>query len=105
MPRVRQRHIYTVFYDRSSAKLGLCFTFRTEVGKAKPEPMIQTNKLKKVEILFANMKRVLKMDRPRLRGFTGANDEFLLTAAAQNLRRMAQWLGTGPPELRATAIS
>ncbi len=52
---------------------------------------------KKVEMLFAHMKRILKVDRLRLRGPTGASDEFVLTATAQNLRRMAQWLGTGPP--------
>lgn len=52
---------------------------------------------KKVEMLFAHMKRILKVDRLRLRGPTGANNEFILTATAQNLRRMAQWLGTGPP--------
>jgi transposase len=52
---------------------------------------------KQVEMLFAHMKRVLKMDRLRLRGLKGAQDEFLLTATAQNLRRMARYLGTGPP--------
>ncbi len=41
---------------------------------------------KKVEILFAHMKRILKVDRLRLRGPTGAHDEFVLTATAQNLR-------------------
>lgn len=52
---------------------------------------------KQVEMLFAHMKRILKMDRLRLRGLSGAQDEFLLTATAQNLRRMARCLGTGPP--------
>jgi hypothetical protein len=52
---------------------------------------------KQVEMLFAHMKRVLKMDRLRLRGIKGAQDEFLLTATAQNLRRMAKYLSTGPP--------
>ncbi len=47
---------------------------------------------KKVEILFAHLKRILKLDRLRLRGPSGANDEFLLAATAQNLRRMAKWL-------------
>jgi transposase len=45
---------------------------------------------KKVEMLFAHFKRILKMDRLRLRGITGARDEFLLAAIAQNLRRMAK---------------
>jgi hypothetical protein len=45
---------------------------------------------KKVEILFAHLKRVMKLDRLRLRGPSGAHDEFLLAATAQNLRRMAK---------------
>jgi hypothetical protein len=52
---------------------------------------------KQVEMLFGHMKRILKVDRLRLRGLSGAQDEFLLTATAQNLRRMAKYLGTGPP--------
>lgn len=49
-------------------------------------------KRKKVEMLFAHLKRILKLDRLRLRGPSGARDEFLLAATAQNLRRMAKWL-------------
>src|SRR5580693_9526993 len=44
---------------------------------------------KKVEMLFAHLKRILKLDRLRLRGYSGAHDEFLLAATAQNLRKMA----------------
>jgi hypothetical protein len=47
---------------------------------------------KKVEMLFAHLKRILRLDRLRLRGLKGARDEFLLAATAQNLRRMAAWL-------------
>lgn len=47
---------------------------------------------KKVEVLFAPLKRIMKLDRLRLRGISGARDEFLMAAAVQNLRRMAQWL-------------
>ena len=57
---------------------------------------------KQVEMLFAHMKRILKMDRLRLRGISGARDEFILTATAQNLRRMAKYLSTGPPGICAT---
>ena len=60
---------------------------------------------KQVEMLFAHMKRILKMDRLRLRGISGARDEFLLTATAQNLRRMAKYLGTGPPKIREMAVT
>lgn len=58
---------------------------------------------KKVEMLFGHLKRILKLDRLRLRGMTGANDEFLLAATAQNLRRLALWLSTGPPQSRVSA--
>ena len=38
---------------------------------------------KKIEILFAHLKRILKLDRLRLRGPNGARDEFLLAATAR----------------------
>src|SRR6516162_6384647 len=41
---------------------------------------------KKIEMLFAHLKRILKLDRLRLRGPNGARDEFHLAATAQNLR-------------------
>jgi transposase len=47
---------------------------------------------KKVEMLFAHLKRILNLGRLRLRGPSGAHDEFLLAAIAQNLRRMARRL-------------
>lgn len=47
---------------------------------------------KKVEMLFAHLKRILKLDRLRLRGPNGARDEFLLAATAQNLRKLAKVL-------------
>ena len=65
----------------------------------RPDYRITRRQRKKVEILFGHMKRILKVDRLRLRGISGARDEFLLTATAQNLRRMAKILGTGPPEI------
>ena len=45
---------------------------------------------KKVEMLFAHLKRILKLDRLRLRGPRGARDEFLLAATVQNLRKLAK---------------
>ena len=55
---------------------------------------------KKVEMLFAHLKRILKLDRLRLRGLSGARDEFLLAATAQNLRRMGKWLMASQQEAR-----
>ena len=37
------------------------------------------------EMLFAHLKRILKLDRLRLKRPNGARDEFLLAATAQNL--------------------
>src|SRR5262249_3430328 len=45
---------------------------------------------KRIEMRFAHLKRILKLDRLRLRGPRGAQDEFLLGAIAQNLRRLAK---------------
>lgn len=45
---------------------------------------------KKVEMLFAHLKRILHLGRLRLRGPSGARDEFLLAATAQNLRKLAK---------------
>ena len=56
---------------------------------------------KKVEMRFAHMKRILRLDRLRLRGLNGARDEVLLTATAQNLRRLVKLLGRAPPSFAA----
>ncbi len=52
---------------------------------------------KKVEMLFAHLKRILKLDRLRLRGPNGARDEFLLAATAQNLRKLAKLIPMPQP--------
>ena len=41
-------------------------------------------------MLFAYLKRILRLDRLHLRGPSGAKDEFLLAATAQNLRKLAK---------------
>ena len=51
---------------------------------------------KKVEMLFAHLKRILGLNRLRLRGPLGARDEFHLAATAQNLRKLAKLLPNGP---------
>jgi transposase len=52
---------------------------------------------KKVEMLFAHLKRILKLDRLRLRGPNGARDEFHLAATAQNLRKLAKLISVPAP--------
>jgi transposase len=56
---------------------------------------------KKVEMLFAHLKRIVKLDRLRLRGPCGARDEFLLAATAQNLRKLAKLMPTTPQAVPA----
>jgi len=55
-----------------------------------PQYKISAKLRKKVEMLFAHLKRILGLGRLRLRGPCGANDEFLLAATAQNLRKLAK---------------
>ena len=52
---------------------------------------------KKIERLFGEAKHILSMVRLRLRGLTGAQDEFLLTATVQNLKRLANHCTRPPP--------
>jgi hypothetical protein len=58
---------------------------------------------KRVEMLFAHLKRILKLGRLRLRGPRGAQDEFTLAAIAQNLRRLAK-LAAQPPPIAAVCV-
>ncbi len=60
---------------------------------------------KKVEVRFAHMKRILRLDRLRLRGLSGAKDEVLLTATAQNLRRLVKSLCRPPPSPAVTCAA
>src|ERR1700755_2895899 len=52
---------------------------------------------KKIEMRFAHLKRILKLGRLRLRGPRGAQDEFVLAAIAQNMRRLASLVARPPP--------
>jgi IS5 family transposase len=60
---------------------------------------------KKVEMRFAHMKRIFKLDRLRLRGLSGAKDEVLLTATAQNLRRLVKFLYRPPPSAAVPCVA
>jgi Transposase DDE domain len=52
---------------------------------------------KRIEMLFAHLKRILRLGRLRLRGPRGAQFEFMLAAIAQNLRRLARLTARPPP--------
>ena len=60
---------------------------------------------KKVEMLFAHLKRILGLVRLRLRGPSGAQFEFTLAAIAQNLRRLAKLMTRAPPKNLAACLA
>jgi hypothetical protein len=65
---------------------------------ARTEQFAQTRRdRKKVEMLFAHLKRILRLGRLRLRGPRGAQFEFTLAAIAQNLRRLGKLIARPPP--------
>lgn len=65
---------------------------------AKTEAFEQSrHERKRIEMLFAHLKRILKLGRLRLRGPHGAQFEFTLAAIAQNLRRLAKLVVRPPP--------
>ena len=73
---------------------------------AKTEAFEQSHReRKKVEMRFAHMKRIFKLDRLRLRGLSGAKDEVLMTATAQNLRRLVKFLSRPPPLVEVTCAA
>lgn len=59
---------------------------------------VSSGERKKIETLFGEAKHILSMVRLRLRGLTGARDEFLLTATVQNLKRLANHTTRPPPQ-------
>ena len=60
---------------------------------------------KRVEMLFAHLKRILRLGRLRLRGPRGAQFEFTLAAIAQNLRRLAKLVARPPPIAPAACVA
>ncbi len=54
---------------------------------------------KKVEMLFAHLKSIPRLDCLRLRGQNGAKDEFHLAVTAQNLRKMAKLIPMPAPAM------
>jgi len=72
------------------------------VVAAKTEAFKQSSRdRKRVEMLFAHLKRILRLGRLRLRGPRGAQFEFTLAAIAQNLRRLAKLMARPPPTAAA----
>ena len=73
---------------------------------AKTEAFEQSRRdRKRAEMLFAHLKRILRLARLRLRGPCGAQDEFTLAAIAQNLRRLAKLVARPPPAVAAVSVA
>jgi transposase len=69
--------------------------------KGTPEFEQSSDERKKVEMRFAHLKVHHRFERMRLRGLTGARDEFHLAAIAQNLKTIANYFWRPPPDAMA----
>jgi transposase len=83
--RTLPRSIHEEARDHARALMGTEAYLQSGIGR------------KKIETLFGDVKRNLGLTRLRLRGLAGANDEFLLAATVQNLKRLATYVARPPP--------
>ena len=71
---------------------------------ATPEFAKSRDERKKVEMRFAHLKTHHRFERMRLRGLSGARDEFHLAAIAQNLKTLASQLWRPPPDTQLASV-
>ncbi|MGZ9083604.1 MAG: IS1182 family transposase [Rhodoplanes sp.] len=64
-----------------------------------------SNQRKKIEMRFAHLKTHHRFERMRLRGLSGARDEFHLAAIVQNLKTLANHIWPPPPNLAAAYLA
>jgi len=69
-----------------------------------PEFEQSSDQRKKVEMRFAHLKVHHRFERMRLRGLSGARDEFLLAAIAQNLKTLAKYVYRPPPSRMPSVV-
>jgi len=60
---------------------------------------------KRVEMRFAHLKTHHRFERMRLRGLSGARDEFHLAAIVQNLKTLANHIWRPPPDVMTTCAA
>src|SRR6266487_7005179 len=70
-----------------------------------PEFEQSSDERKKVEMRFAHLKTHHRFERMRLRGLSGARDEFHLAAIVQNLKTLANHLWRPPPGIQAALFA
>jgi transposase len=63
------------------------------------------NERKKIEMRFAHLKTHHRFERMRLRGLSGARDEFHLAAIVQNLKTLAMRIWRPPPNVPAVCVA
>lgn len=76
-----------------------------EIDWSAPEFAKSCDERKRVEMRFAHLKTHHRFERMRLRGLTGARDEFHLAAIAQNLKTLAKHIWRSPPSEGAPGIA
>jgi transposase len=91
--RIVPRDINEDARDRARALMGT-----PEFDKSRDER-------KKVEMRFAHLKTHYRFERMRLRGLSGARDEFHLAAIVQNLKALANYLWRPPPNMPAAYLA
>jgi hypothetical protein len=69
--------------------------------KGTPEFEKSRDERKRVEMRFAHLKTHHRFERMRLRGLSGARDEFHLAAIVQNLKTLANHIWRPPPNMSA----
>jgi hypothetical protein len=71
----------------------------------KPEFDKSRDERKRVEMRFAHLKTHHRFERMRLRGLSGARDEFHLAAIVQNLKTLANHIWRPPPDAMCAATA
>ena len=72
--------------------------------KGTPEFEQSSDERKKIEMRFAHLKVHHRFERMRLRGLSGARDEFHLAAIVQNLKTLAGHVWRPPPNVQAACV-
>ena len=97
MPTVRELSHAATLSDPPIPRDSVAVTMPARDIAATEAYVTSRRERKKIEMLFAHLKRILKLDRLRLRGPNGARDEFHLAATAQNLRKLAKLIPVPAP--------
>ena len=96
-PRMLSRKV-TRDINEDARDLARALMRTLEFGKSRDER-------KKVEMRFAHLKTHHRFERMRLRGLSGARDEFHLAAIVQNLKTLAMSIWRPPPNVPAACVA